>query len=419
MHATLLGQFTSHANNGATFNTPIASADDHLYVMYVNERLQTVVAQHTGTTWAETVVAPATALDPGHTQPSVGVDASGTVWCTYNMHSSPWQVSRSATPHDMTTFVWEGQDGGTTPGGSIPAACGCTGPCEDDWFGPGIAAIPGNQITYQAITADLTGTLYIVYREALYPAITTYHARQWSGGISRYNAGTRTWSRVALLTDPVMVPLGMCMAVDHTNRLHVSGVWGRHYTEAEGSNPFRYYPNYPFYLYSDDGGVLWHRADGRVLTVPMHFAQFDHCVPPTWITPATQGYFQMMTHLTVDYDQRPYIVVHPWTSSDTVQRSFVTWDGTRWRYPPTPTPWGATRLYTHPSGALLAVSSGIRIHRSLDGGQTWSLVGELDLEAGPWMLWGDPACLRDTGNLRLLAYKQAAPYPLKVWEVAL
>lgn len=420
MQATLVGQFASHANNLATFNTPITSADGQLYIMYVNAQAQTVVASRTssaGTAWTETVVEPATSIDPYHTQPSIGVDAYGYIWCTYNMHSSPWRVSVSEKPHDIRAFVWKGQDGGTKPGGSVPGDCGCTGECYEDWLGPGIAAIPGNQITYQTFASDLAGTLYIAYREALYPERSDYHTRQWSGGVSRYNAGTGTWSRVCLLTDPVYVPLGLSAYVDHTNRLHVGGVWGQHYTAAQGSEAFNDHPNYPFYLYSDDGGVLWRRADGRALTTPIHFAQCDQLVPPTWITPHTQGYFQGITHMTADLDRRPYLVVQPWTTSPTVHRSTVSWDGTRWGYPPALTPYAAPRVFTHPEGWLLAVSSGIRLHQSHDGAQTWTTLGELDLAGGPWTCWADAGYLRDTGILRLLAYKQAAPYPLKVWEV--
>jgi hypothetical protein len=60
-------------------------------------------------------------------------------------------------------------------------------------------------------------------------------------------------------------------------------------------------------------------------------------------------------------------------------------------------------VYRDWRGRWIAVSSGLRIHVSTDGGATWTL-WPLALEDGPYDVAWDRAWLRDTHQLRLYAH---------------
>ena len=79
-------------------------------------------------------------------------------------------------------------------------------------------------------------------------------------------------------------------------------------------------------------------------------------------------------------------------------------------------PWGATRFLIDSQGVITAVSSGIRVHRSYDGGQTWK-TWEMDTDEGRFHVWLDYSYAPKTDELRFLAQRSTGE--LRVYTVSL
>jgi hypothetical protein len=421
-NATLEGKFSVHSANVGLHHTPITTFKDRIYIAYINPKGETVVGMKKQGQWTSAVVESKTRLDPYHTQPSIAVDTAGFIHVVYNMHGTPWQYKVSQQPETITSWDFRGQGAGTNPGQSSPTKSNCTGSCLSNWFSQGTAAIPGNQITYPFMTTDRNGVLYIAYRECFDCDHPDYFRRQWSGGIAKYDVQSKTWKRVGGVRpwahDTQYVPLGIRMFFDPRNRMHVSWVWGKHYTATAGSAAFEKQPNYPSYAYSDDGGKTFYRADGDPLTLPIRFDQSDRIVPPSWIASPTKGYFLGNTHVTADPQRQPYVIVHPLTISDNVKRAFTTYKvGRGWSYPPTPLPWSAARLFIDTAGTMTAISSGMRFHRSKSAGQDWTIF-PLDETNGSFHVMPDFAYFRQTNQFRIYAMKEkGSDSAIKIWTV--
>ena len=424
--ATKLGEFPTHASNAPRFGTPIVSGPDGaVYVAYITPALQTVLTRYdpgTGQWSTPTVLAPNTHDDPYHTQPSVGMDAHGYVHAVANMHNTPWQYWVSERPHSVAPMVFRGQDAGTG-GSGIPDDVACTGTCKENWYKnePGIAAIPGNQITYPHFGTTGDGTLFITHRECL-RCDADFHDRQWSAGLSQYHLATKTWSRVAGIrpwaTEPGKLPVAMTLAGNHTPRLGIAWLWCGAYTEAEGSAACFAQPNFITYAESDDHGLSWRQIAGKGLTMPVSVSESDQVSGPAWFDDAgAKGYYAGNLALSLDTQQQPMLVVHPNTdSSDKGIKRGVVWHlGEGWTQPPKLLDYSPTLVYRDPRGRWIAVSSGMRIHVSTDNGVTWTL-WPLDLERGAFAFAYDRRWLQTTGQLRLYANQKERGF-VAVWSL--
>lgn len=418
------GEFTTHSSNAPLFGTPIATGPDGaIYVCYIDVNLDTVLVRKdpgTGTWSSPTVLEANTNDDDFHTQCSIAVDTDGFIHAVYNMHNTPWQYRRSASANDISTMTFHGQDdGGTT---------GCTGQCETDLYGEGIAAIPGNQITYPHFGQTADGTLYIAYREC-FDCDASFFARQWSAGLSLYNTTTQTWSRVGGIrpwaTDASRLPVGVRLWGSRTGRLHVSWLWCLHYNNvthpSAPAGACLNQPNHPTYAYSDDGGGTWHRANGAALSLPISFAASDQIVSPTWFDAAgAVGYWGGNTHIGAGPTDQPVVMTFPEVTNTSlgIRRGYVTYVNGAWT-PSTPLTldFSPSIVYpdAQPAGVWTAVSGGLRLHRSLNGGQTWSIT-TLDTARGAFSVAYDRGYLQQTGHLRLYA-NNASTGLLVIWTV--
>lgn len=443
--AARLGDFAVHATNAPRFGTPLVSGPEGAaYACYITPSLQTVVTRYEPTTgqWsAPTVLAATTQADKFHNQCSLGLDPQGSLHAAANMHDTPWQYWVSAQPHSVQTMVFKGQDAGTRPGASSPADGGCTGTCAEQWTinEPGIAALPGNQITYPHFATTQDGTLFVAYRECLL-CDASFHDRQWSAGLARYSVATGTWTRVAGIrpwaTEPGKLPIGLRLAGDPQNRLHAAWVWCNQYTKDDGGQACFAHPNAVTYAISADHGTSWQRSDGSPLTLPLGVQESEVASGPAWFEQAgAVGYYDGHVALTVDTQQQPTVVVFPNTSDSSrgIKRGYITTTSdargaaesfvpgplslakdegqrtmdptgvSRWTHPPRVLDYSPSLVYRDWRGRWIAVSSGLRIHVSTDGGATWTL-WPLALEDGPYDVAWDRAWLRDTHQLRLYAH---------------
>jgi hypothetical protein len=423
--ATKLGEFPTHEITAPLFGTPLVSGPDGAaYVAYITPALATVVRRYdppTGQWTPETVLAPQTGNDPYHTQPSLGIDAQGYVHAAANMHNTPWQYWVSATPHSVASMVFRGQAAGTG-GSGIPDKVGCTGACQDTWYQnePGIAAIPGNQVTYPHFGTTGDGTLFVAYRECL-KCDASFHERQWSAGLAQYHLPTRTWSRVAGIrpwaTEPGKLPVSLHLAGNHTGRLAVSWLWCNQYTEAQGSDSCYRQPNFVSYAESDDHGLSWHQIGGAALTMPVRVEASEVVAGSQWFDQAqAQGYWGGKYSLALDAAGTPWIVASPEqeTSDKGIKRALIARKGGSWQAPQVLS-YSPTLVYRDRLGRLIAVSSGMRIHVSTDQGATWTL-WPLDLERGAFIVTHDRRWLQTTGNLRLYAHQKSAGF-VAVWSL--
>jgi hypothetical protein len=445
--AAKLGDFAVHATNAPRFGTPLVSGPEGAaYACFITPSLETVVTRYEPTTgqWSpKAVLAASTRADKFHNQCALGLDPQGFLHAAFNMHDTPWQYAMSTQPHSVQTMVFKGQDAGTSPGASSPADGGCTGTCATNWTvnEPGIAALPGNQVTYPHFATTQDGTLFVAYRECLL-CDASFHDRQWSAGLARYSVATGTWTRVAGIrpwaTEPGKLPIGLRLAGDLQNRLHAAWVWCNQYTKDEGGQACFAHPNSVTYAVSADHGTSWQQSDGSPLTLPLGVQESEVASGPAWFDEAgAVGYYDGHVALTVDTLTQPTVVVFPNTSDSSkgIKRGYITTTGyaaaaaesfvlrpsslardqgqrTRdttggaggqWTHPPRVLDYSPSLVYRDWLGRWIAVSSGLRIHVSTDGGQTWTL-WPLALEEGPYDVAWDRAWLRDTHQLRLYAH---------------
>ena len=419
----LEGKFNVHSANRALFNSPIVSYNGNIYAAFINQKLETVVAQKKGDVWSQSVVAPITQPDTWHNAPSIAVDSQGYIHVVYNMHSTPWQYSVSKNPDDIIQWEFRGQYAGSNPGKGVPSQAGCSGNCYNEWLGEGTADIPGNQITYPFLIKDRNGTLYISFREAYNCSTSDYYKREWSGGIAKYDVQTKTWERLAGMRpfahDINYVPAsgGMHIFFDPQNRIHVSWVWGKHYTASEGSNSYFNNPNFPSYAYSEDGGNTFHKANGSTLNLPLNKNSSDVIISPVWINPKDNGYFYGYTNVAAMPNGTPYIFIWPKSTSTKVDRALINYDSKNGWNKPQLMPWNATKLLIDSKGIITAFSSGSRVHRSYNKGQTWETF-EIDLTDGSQIPVPDYGYFYDTDKIRFITISNRdADNIIKVWTL--
>jgi len=394
--------------NIGVFNSPICTHGDSVYVAFVRpdptdgEGYQTVVARRSGEEWQLSVVEPRSRKDQWHSQPSLCVDRDGYVHVTYNMHSSPWLYSVSKRPEDISEWEFRGQE--------------LRGPhdvVQSGYIsGPGTAAIPGNRITYQFMTTDRNGVPYVCYREALTTAPgTDYYRMGWSLGVAKYDPDTRQWRRVGpgggvfpFATQPGFRGQGGSIFFDAANRMHLAWLFYAEY-ERDGSGHLK--PNYPCYARSDDGGETFHKADGAPLSLPVDLPNADVMLQPSWCEPNERGYFSGYTHVGAMPDGTPWVEVmlkDPPPGKGPALVPCVPGEG--WGEPMR-TPYAGRQFVIDDVGTITVISSGLRVHRSHDGGRTWQM-WEVDTEEGPYNYWPDLVYSRRPGRLRLLAQPLAS-----------
>lgn len=425
--AALLGDFAAHATNAPRFNTPLLTGPDGaLYVCYITPALATVVQRSdplTGSWGAPTTLTAITQADKFHNQCSIGQDARGYLHAAANMHDTPWQYWVSRDPHSVQTMTWRGQEAGSNPGAPTPPKSGCTGVCETNWYAnePGLAALPGNQITYPHFATTVDGTLFVGFRECL-KCDASFHSRQWSAGLAQYHLAAGTWSRVAGIrpwaTAEGKLAIGLRLAGDYAGRLHASWVWCNAYNEEEGGQACFAHQNFVTYARSDDHGLTWQTSTGTPLTLPIAPQESEVVSGPDWFEQVqATGYYDGHTQLTVDTARSPTVVVFPntTTSDKGIKRGPVTRQASGWSAPPRVLDYSPSLVYRDRQGRWIAVSSGMRIHVSTDEGQTWTLY-PLDLDAGAFDFAWDRGWLRATGHLRLYA-QSSATGRLRIWSL--
>jgi len=220
-------------SNYALFNSPIFTYHGNIYVCFVQPdelssgKYKTVIGKYSGGEWQYCDVEPNTSYDPWHTEPSLALDTLGYIHVTYNMHSSPWQYCKSILPENISSWEFLEQK--------------LEGPHdkkESSYIsGNGTANIPGNRITYQYMTIDREGTIYISYRECKYCSQgTDYYGMQWSLGISKYDVLSKTWQRLGpeggvrpFATEPVRRAQVGRIFFDLNNRMHITWNWYHEY----------------------------------------------------------------------------------------------------------------------------------------------------------------------------------------------
>lgn len=377
--------------NIGLFNSPISTYKNAIYIAYVekikNKQYSTSVGKlDESGKWVFSVVEPASMNNPYHAQPSLAVDKDGFIHVAYNMHSSPWQYSVSKEPENILEWTFKGQD--------------LNGPHNDKQSavvaGIGTASIPGNRITYQYMTTDRNGELYISYREALKnEQEVKYGEKQWSLGISKYDVIAKKWNRVGpkgfnlpFATEPGFRPQVAHMSFDYNNNMHVSWNWYVEY-DLDGANK----KNVISYACSKDGGLSFETASGESLSLPVRRQPSDKIIET--------DYYQSYTSVGATFDGSPLVSIMPKPPS-VKNRSIIAFTKNKGWGKPIDLPYGATHFYINNNNVITAVSSGIRIHRSYNNGKVWEFK-EIDINDGPYTIWLDNSYINTTNNLRFLA----------------
>lgn len=418
------GEFDCHITaNNPSGNTPVTTAPDGtIYVVCIDDDLDLhIYRKAVGGAWTSAEIITDNVDDEFHGMASVAIDKLGYLHVVSSMHATPWQYWMSASPNAITgTWQFLGQNAGTIRGQSTPSAANCTGQCETDWFTeePGIARIPGNQVTYPHFFRDMDGDLYISFREC-YICSGNFFARQWSSGIAKLvtpHATAPVWKRIGpgpdgvrpfAGADPNRLPIGLVGTFDLTNRMHMTWVWCNHYTQELGGEACQASSNFISYAYSDDEGVTWRQANGTLMDLPIGPTESEAASGPAWYdSVSAPGYYVRPKQLSASRFQQPLLTFasNTFTSSSGRTRAWVKYQNGAWTTPVTLPNTPAQVLIDH-LGGYIAVSSGLRVHRSLDNGATWTIT-DLDLRGFQSEIPIDHAYLQRTGHLRFLAHRK-------------
>jgi len=410
------GNFLTHKSNIPHYNTPILTdKDGSIYVCYITPNLKTVIVKkaYNGGWSPQTVLTATTANDMYHTLCSIGIDKEGFIHAVYNMHNTPWQYRVSEQPYSITRMIFKGQPAGRA-GTSIPSQANCVGECFNNWLRnePNIAAIPGNQITYPVFGYDNEQNLYLTFRECLY-CDKSFFARQWSGGIVKYDVNERKWNRVAqgirpFATDINKLPIGLRLFGDPFGMLHLGFVWCDKYTQLEGGGSCFNHPNFVSYAYSSNHGETWHKSTGETLEIPINHTSTEVASGTEWFTNNNvAGYYNGQVGVTASLSQarKIFLTVHaknPDGSKGVPARSLVTYQMNEWDVAPQVLAYSPSIIYEDKMYRWVAVSSGLRFAVSENQGQTWTYQ-VVDRERGPFSIAYDYSYLVATGQLRIYA----------------
>lgn len=430
------GEFDCHVTaNNPSGNTPIwTHTDGTIYVVCVDDDLDLMIYRKAlGGAWTNAEIITDNVDDEFHGIPSVAVDKLGYIWVVSSMHATPWQVWQSNSANSIAGgFTFRGQDAGTIRGKSTPGDANCTGQCQTDWLTeePGIAVIPGNQITYPHFSRDMDGDLYISFREC-YICSGNFYLRQWSSGLAKLttpHATAPVWTRVGpgasgvrpfAGADANRLPIGLVTTFDLTNRLHATWLWCNHYTEAEGGEACQANSNFISYAYSDDEGVTWRQANGTLMSLPIGPTESEVAAPSSWYdSVGAVGYYVRPKQLSASRFRQPLIAFSSniFTSASGRTRAWVKYQGGAWTTPNT-LPNTPAQLVIDHLGGYIAVSSGVRVHRSVDNGTTW-IITDVDLRGFQSEIPIDMPYLHQTGHLRFYAHRKDGTNSfVAVWTV--
>lgn len=401
--------YTDKANIGL-FNTPITTYKEDIYVAFVNkptnDKYSTIIGKWTKDNgWSYTTIETHTLNDPYHAQPSLAIDKQGYIHITYNMHSSPWQYSISKKPENITEWIFQGQ-ALNGPHNIIKSSI---------ISGPGNALIPGNRITYQNFAKDNMGDLYINYREALKNDIkVSYGQKQWSLGVSRYSTATKKWKRVGdtknnqpFATEPGYRAQVGYITFDIYNQMHIVWNWHVEYSLGPGNKM-----NIISYARSDKDQKYFYKSDKTKLDLPIGRKKSDKIID--------LDHYWSYTKVETDNTGTPYVLIIPKKLS-TKKRSLIYFKNNKWEGPIN-MPYGATNYYIDKDNIIVAISSGLRVHRSMSNGKYWStteLLNESNKHTNTKQhhLWLDREYNKKNNQLRFLA-QNLTDNSLSIYTVA-
>ena len=152
------------------------------------------------------------------------------------------------------------------------------------------------------------------------------------------------------------------------------------------------------YMYSDDYGNTWYKADGTQLTLPVDDPQFD------WVI-QEDGAASINNGITV-YNGKPVVLLHRGRDTGTRKLSVGIWNGTSWEIHDITTmsdsKWSGESGYILNKNGVLYVYAQLdiggtyelKVYKSEDGGVTWTEVEYIteDLPYDAWQFY-------EAGNL--------------------
>lgn len=369
-----------HESNTSVFATPLAYANEQLYVLSIEpgteaengRNLRTIIRQGKEAgfgrwRWKRKTIEPNTIDDPYHNQASVGIDDKGYVHVVYNMHNLPWQYKVSAKPHSVTRFKFKGEK-------LIAKTLDELLTHNKNKFRQfGMAKIPGTQVTYPAFFNDRNGVLYVTYRYATKPK-RQWNDRDFAGGIARYDSQRKAWEPIgaplAITQRDADFPKGseainypfalqprwsvylIRLHFDEQNQMHLSWTWRK-----GGAGRVTSHPSYAF---SADQGQTFQRADGSDYRLPITVPAVDV------IGDASSGE-RFLSHTAITrWNEKPCVALNP----DGPGRFMRCYDGQQWQKELTPG--SAAEILTDKHGDLWAIASGPRVyHRQKSGVGGW------------------------------------------------
>jgi hypothetical protein len=406
--------------------TPVAHFGNSTYYIWIDSAFRAWVTQITNGT--ATVVPLDTGADylvqpDGHHRFSLGVDSSGYIHVTGDMHHYSDLTTAVINPYparyqNQTILYWKSNQPQSVTGGFSFAG------------GKGSAtALPGSGWMMGRFFTDNNGVLYYSSMVHAYESPSVSNRGQMAVGLYRYDVGTKTWTAIGGLADTPTDPyLSHVTKVFYWENSGMSGGWFQNYQarfQFDSQNHLHFgvsgntVATYAgadrlFYAFSPDGGSTWKRANGALIpALPLRGVDTSANRGDLVADSGAAAKFQPTVGLAIDKNGNPAISSF---MSGQYSANWWVWNGSTWS--------SNTLLNTqHP---FLAPSFGYRLPTNdlFLTNESPGLISRVDsFETRPYayeyssysnsVYTPDETTLRNTGVLYSLMDAQPAPAILK------
>ena len=217
--------------NSVIFSTPITNYNGNIYTCYLDLSRNVIVAKSTnnGEIWSKTTVAVGIA-DDGHDICSIGVDSTGFIHVSYDMHANPLKYKISTAAENISVF-----QAGTMTG------------------------VAETSVTYPHFFMSPSNEMYFLYRQGGSGSGDLY--------IKKYNTTNKTWSDFApgfisgTTSTPINNPYEFTLVWDAQENMHLFWNWRNSGVPTTNNN----------LLYAKYNKNLsrWEKSDGTPYTLPI------------------------------------------------------------------------------------------------------------------------------------------------------
>lgn len=276
--------------NSVPFSTPIMTYRDNIYVCYINDSLDVIVAKKDSgsDSWVKNKIHSKNTND-AHNICSIGIDKAGYIHVSFDMHAQPLRYLRSEIPEDISSFEIIDK---------------MTGVQED-------------LVSYPHFYHSPSGELWFLYRNSI---------KENNGDdicLKKYDIGEKNWIDEfcplidGINNDPPFTPYEYSLRWDSSGNMHL--FWNPRSISNTVMNFNVYYAKY------SSGTGNWEKANAEKIDVPMKLnGDLADGVSPD------QGLANQNSNA-IDSLDRPHVAYIKDVSKDVSEIFHAYFDGQRWK----------------------------------------------------------------------------------------